>query len=309
MGISKDKNYISMNSIRNKSQEERTKACIHNAKLVHGDKYDYSKTIYENDKSKLIIICPIHGEFYQSYNDHVVSYHECPECKDKVKLIQKSNEEVRLKSKENFFSRMKEIYNDFYDLSEFEYVNTNTDGKLICPIHGEFYKCPNKLINRRQSCAKCTANKHTSRNELMIEEFLNANSIKFTRNKENLFEECISRKGNYLDFDFYIEDKNILIEFDGSQHFKTKFNNTVNDLEDTHDRDIRRNSWALDRDVIFIRFSYQLTLTKLEQYLRKIIIDEEYTIYDERVYVSKDHRLLGKSSDYYKHYYDNFYKN
>ena len=39
-------------------------------RLVHGDKYDYSKFEYINAITKGIIICPKHGEFLQSSNEH-----------------------------------------------------------------------------------------------------------------------------------------------------------------------------------------------------------------------------------------------
>ena len=37
---------------------------IEDSRKVHGEKYDYSKVEYINDKTKVCIICPIHGEFW-----------------------------------------------------------------------------------------------------------------------------------------------------------------------------------------------------------------------------------------------------
>jgi hypothetical protein len=45
--------------MRRKTKEE----FIADAKKVHGNKYDYSKVIYINNKVEVCIICPIHGEF------------------------------------------------------------------------------------------------------------------------------------------------------------------------------------------------------------------------------------------------------
>lgn len=36
---------------------------INKAISIHGNKYDYSKVEYVNDKTKVCIICPEHGEF------------------------------------------------------------------------------------------------------------------------------------------------------------------------------------------------------------------------------------------------------
>ena len=44
---------------------------IKKAREVHGDKYDYSKVEYINKRTKVCIICPIHGEFYQLAGDHM----------------------------------------------------------------------------------------------------------------------------------------------------------------------------------------------------------------------------------------------
>ena len=48
-----------------------TNKFIENAKKIHGNKYDYSKTIYIGAKEKIEILCPIHGEFWQTPDAHV----------------------------------------------------------------------------------------------------------------------------------------------------------------------------------------------------------------------------------------------
>lgn len=53
---------------------------IAKARVVHGDKYDYSKTDYQNMRSKVLIVCPRHGEFWQRAQSHIQG-HGCPECK------------------------------------------------------------------------------------------------------------------------------------------------------------------------------------------------------------------------------------
>lgn len=53
---------------------------ITRAREVHGDKYDYSKTDYVNMRSKVLIVCPLHGEFWQRAQSHLLG-NGCPECK------------------------------------------------------------------------------------------------------------------------------------------------------------------------------------------------------------------------------------
>lgn len=65
-------------SIR-KVQGMTTEEFIERAKEVHGNKYDYSKVKYENTDTKVGIICPEHGEFWQSPHHHLKG-HGCPVC-------------------------------------------------------------------------------------------------------------------------------------------------------------------------------------------------------------------------------------
>ena len=55
---------------------------------IHGNKYDYSKVIYKNQSTKVIIVCPIHGEFTQLPSSHLIGYgcHRCANDKLKRKI-------------------------------------------------------------------------------------------------------------------------------------------------------------------------------------------------------------------------------
>ena len=54
---------------------------IERAKIVHGDKYDYSKVIYEKVNKKVCIICSDHGEFWQTPYSHIRGI-GCPYCNE-----------------------------------------------------------------------------------------------------------------------------------------------------------------------------------------------------------------------------------
>lgn len=69
---------------------------IKKAREVHGDKYDYSKVEYKNNRENVCIICKVggHGEFYQNAGNHLRGY-GCPKCKnisigDRSRIYQKS---------------------------------------------------------------------------------------------------------------------------------------------------------------------------------------------------------------------------
>lgn len=55
------------------------KKVLRGFRLVHGNRYDYSKVIYINNKTDIIIVCSSHGEFEQTPDNHV-NNHGCPSC-------------------------------------------------------------------------------------------------------------------------------------------------------------------------------------------------------------------------------------
>lgn len=132
-----------------KQQTSSTEQFIEEAKLIHGDKYDYSLVEYKNAKTKVKIICPIHGLFEQKPDVHKKS--GCKEC---------GNIEAQKKqtfTKEEFLNKM-EKYKDILDFSKAEYVNSYTKVKVHCNICGcDFEKTPNDLA--KNGCPKCSNNK------------------------------------------------------------------------------------------------------------------------------------------------------
>lgn len=60
-------------------KRKTTKEFIEEAKMVHGNKYDYSKVVYVNSRSKVHILCKDHGLFTQKADTHL-SGSGCPKC-------------------------------------------------------------------------------------------------------------------------------------------------------------------------------------------------------------------------------------
>lgn len=141
-----------------------TEEFIEKARLVHGDKYDYSKVEYKDANTKVCIICPIHGEFWQRAVNHL-SGRGCPDC---------GNERVSKKrrmSLAEFISKAKTIHGDFYDYSKVKYVNSRTKVCVICPIHGEFWITPNSHL-RGGGCERCGYERNGNTFRRTTEEFI-----------------------------------------------------------------------------------------------------------------------------------------
>lgn len=146
----------------------KTEDFIKKAKEVHGNKYDYSKTEYKGCHEKICIICPEHGEFWQTPINHIAKHqqHGCPECgKEKCKNIAYNKKDYFMK---NFINKSKLLYGEKYDYTNINYVNSQTPIKLVCKEHGEFetkpvlhlsgHECPicQKNIKYNVSCKEKT---------------------------------------------------------------------------------------------------------------------------------------------------------
>ena len=181
-----------------------TESFIDIAHKIHGDKYDYSKVEYVNSTTPVCIICPEHGEFWQTPSNHTNKIH--PKGCDKCNRLKHSNDEKI--SKEEFIERARKIHSDKYDYSKVEYVNFHTKICIICPEHGEFWQTPSHHL-RNEGCPIC----NFSKLELDIENFCKNNNIKYI----SQYNPNWAKKYRY---DFYLPDYNTIIECQGIQHYK-----------------------------------------------------------------------------------------
>jgi len=136
--------------IYNKEIDMKTKKFIERAQKIHGNKYNYSLTVYKNAHSKVKIICFIHGEFLQSANSHIRGS-GCPICANEKKgLTQKL-------STNEFIKRAQKIHGNKYDYSLVNYINNKIKVKIVCNLHGVFIQSPEKHLSG-QGCRECFIN-------------------------------------------------------------------------------------------------------------------------------------------------------
>lgn len=196
---------------QSKSKEEFVKDAVR----MHGNKYNYDKSVYINKYTKLIITCPTHGDFEQTPSTHLVPRDSkngescgCPKCGEETRIDKRrfTNEEFILRSIDRYGV-------DAFDYSKLNYINDKTDVKLICKKHdNEFNITPSNHYRGAGGCKKCQA----SSGEITIRNILTNKGIKFEEQKT--FPDCVHQK--LLKFDFYLPDHNTVIEFHGIQHFE-----------------------------------------------------------------------------------------
>lgn len=158
------------------SRKLTTEEFIYKAKETHGNTYDYSKVQYVNAQTKVCIICPKHGEFWQIPRCHVQG-NGCPRCNGGVK-----------DTKETFIEKALRVHGNTYNYDNVNYIKSSNPVEIICSIHGSFSQTPNDHLNGC-GCPECgklnNIQKQTKSQEKFIQQAKEVHGNKYTYNKVN----------------------------------------------------------------------------------------------------------------------------
>ena len=127
------------NPIRNGGIRFTTADFIRKSREVHGDLYDYSKVNYKNANTKILIIGPEYGEFWQLPKHH----------------LQGSNNPARVggvsDTQQDFIRKARKVHGDTYDYSLVKYINSLTKVKIIDSEYGVFEQTPGSHLTGSES--------------------------------------------------------------------------------------------------------------------------------------------------------------
>ena len=141
-----------------------TEEFIERAKRIHGDRYDYSKVVYKKAVELVTIICPEHGEFYQSPMVHLRG-NGCRQCGIKKAL------KAKVMTTDEFIKRAISIHGTKYDYSQVIYKNNSTPVIIICKRHGRFEQRPDVHL-RGGGCRVCGQERSNAAKYLTLDEFI-----------------------------------------------------------------------------------------------------------------------------------------
>ena len=208
---------------------------IEKIKAVYGDRYCCSKVVYKGTKKKVIITCPIHGDFAIT-PDHIFRGIGCPSCGGTKKL-----------SAEEFIAKSESIHGKKYDYSNVKYINNRTKVEIICRKCGKkFMQAPFDHIQGK-GCPFCSS----SAGENMVASTLEKMKISFIN--QYRFSGCFDKRT--LPFDFYLPDYNTVIEYQGVQHYKNVpvFKDGKNEIQR---RDGIKRKYCIDNNIKETEISY-----------------------------------------------------
>ena len=185
---------------------------IEQAQIVHGGRYDYSKSEYTNNNTKITITCNIHGDFEQDPSSHLKGS-GCCGC----------HFDSKRSNTEEFIEQAKLVHGDTYGYEKAEYIGAHFKVTLTCPIHGEFEQSPSKHL-RGCGCPSCTYESNPGGYRDNKEEYKQQSAIfyhvRFTnKNTDEAFEKIgvttnsISRR-----FDQITNDHNLKLEVVNEYH-------------------------------------------------------------------------------------------
>ena len=204
------------NSKISSTKQQTTEWFIEEARKIHGNLYNYSKTVYTGAHNKVIIIDPIYGEFEQEANVHLKgSGHP------KRGVIKQA--ELQTYSTEKFLSLAKDAHpdNPYLDYSNVNYINSKTKVVVTCTkrdskgnIHGSFNILPTNLLKGR-GCPKCGNHLSIAQEELMS--FLSQYTTVEKENRLIL---------NGKEIDIYLPELKIGIEYNGCNFHSEKYGKT-----------------------------------------------------------------------------------
>lgn len=116
---------------------------------IHGEKFLYNKTIYKNQKTKILICCKLHGEFETLPYNH---FNQSGGCKKCCNILNGSSHKSNTKT---FIEKAIKVHGNLYDYSKTIYEHSLKYIIVICPNHGEFKIKPSNHINNKQGCKLC----------------------------------------------------------------------------------------------------------------------------------------------------------
>jgi hypothetical protein len=123
---------------------------VSRANQIHANRYNYEKTVYVNNNTKVQIDCPDHGPFFQVPASHLIGA-GCKICYHG--RLKQARNPLRLSSAE-FIERARQKHGDRYFYDQLNYVSYHTKVQIGCSIHGPFLQAPSAHLAGK-GCKHC----------------------------------------------------------------------------------------------------------------------------------------------------------
>ena len=212
------------------------KAFVEEARSIHGDKYGYDNVVYVNNRSKITLTCPIHGDFVTTPFWHTSCREGCPKCAGRGLTL------------DDFVEKARKVHGDDYEYTE--YVNSSTKIKIKCNKCGnEFYQVPWSHL-QGHGCPFCKSSTLEREVRSLIE------SEGMEKAEQKTFDWLVYTSNMYLDF--YLPSIGVAIECQGAQHFPNSRNFGGEDKYDLiYDRDKTKKKLCDEHGIELVYYTHE----------------------------------------------------
>jgi predicted nucleic acid-binding Zn-ribbon protein len=222
---------------------------VNKAKLIHNDLYNYEKSIYVNNKTKLIIKCNKCGNVFEQNPNNHLNGAGCSKCAG-----------IKKYTLEEFINKANIIHNYKYNYDNTIYNGMNEYVIIKCPSHGIFEQKAKNHINNKQGCINCThivqitkeyfieysEKIHINKYDYSLVEINNDSNnkqkVKIICSKHGIFEQTINNhmRGQNC--------KQCKIIYKGEQYFKSilEYNNILYTTNKTFDDCVNKRKLLFD---------------------------------------------------------------
>ena len=218
--------------------------------IIEKDGYTLLSKQYKNSNKKLIIQCD-KGHVYEVTYAHYSQGSRCPHCNKEIKIAKLK--ESSDKKRHDYEYIKYQIEKDGNVLLSKEYCGNKKPLLIRCP-KGHEYTADWRAYNQGERCPHCAS----SKGEKKVENILKEKGIKYICQYK--IKDCKDK--DCLPFDFYLPNFNILIEYDGQQHFKPiDFAGkgeewAIKNMLETQRRDNIKTQYCKDNNIKLIRIPY-----------------------------------------------------
>ena len=259
------------------------------AREIHGEDYDYSKSVVNRAVDPVEVICHKHDEpfsFFPTPQNHLNSKTGCPICGD---------EKARLKMVlplSEFISRCTERHRGKYDYSKVEYKRLHDVVQIGCsnPAHGFFPQLAYEHL-AGHGCDKCAY--IITKPHMEVFEFLAENWIKGINNHVI----------NNREYDIYCPDLDICIEYNGLYWHTNRFQkdpqvhltkSLIAKKEGIHVIHIWGDDWEFENEKTKTWLLAQLGVNPIKSNARSLLVKRlDYKTASKFV---KEHHMQGNPS-------------
>lgn len=174
------------------------------AKKVHGDAYDYTKTEYVDNHTKVTITCKLHGDFQQHPRSHRKGSVGCPLCNGWVH------------TPESFTELSQAQFGNKFTYHNTSYTKAREKVTITCREHGDFIQVADSHLRGFIGCLGCQSTGFSA-GERELGEFIQSLGVAYEANCRGKISPLKS------ELDIYIKEQNLAIEFNGLYYHSEKF--------------------------------------------------------------------------------------